>query len=146
MSFPATCMLLLTGSLLHTKSSAVSCYQCVNDPDPYCNRRACHHGLFGCIKTVTYVGGLDPSGIQNENPQHKMLSFKGCNMLPFGGLEGCRETSLIGDIRISTFGISTVTGRKVHVISQSSKFHMNCAHSRSTSALTNAKASTDEAV
>ncbi|KFD52956.1 hypothetical protein M514_06072 [Trichuris suis] len=99
MSSMAVCLMLLTGSLLHLRSAAVSCYQCVNNPDPYCNQRTCHHGLFGCIKTVTYAGGLDPSGVQSENPQHKVLNFKGCNMLPFGGLEGCRETSLFGDIR-----------------------------------------------
>ncbi|CDW57630.1 hypothetical protein TTRE_0000592301 [Trichuris trichiura] len=79
--------------------AAVSCYQCANDPDPYCGQRKCHHGLFGCIKTVTYHGGLDPSGGQSENPEHKVVVFKGCRTFPFGGLEGCREVTLLGDVR-----------------------------------------------
>ncbi|KRZ17596.1 hypothetical protein T11_7638 [Trichinella zimbabwensis] len=95
---------ILCFSLLYILASlpaaqSIACYQCNNDPDPYCHQRTCYHGLYGCFKTVTYTGGLDPSGAQSEYSKNKVINLKGCQFLPFTGLEGCHESTLFGDIR-----------------------------------------------
>ncbi|VDP00205.1 unnamed protein product [Soboliphyme baturini] len=59
------------------------CYQCFGSKDRFCNGRTCKHGVFGCIKSVMYTGGLDPSGLQRSNSDNEALAYKGCVILPF---------------------------------------------------------------
>ncbi|XP_003376780.1 putative lymphocyte antigen 6I [Trichinella spiralis] len=66
-------------------AQSIACYQCNNDPDPYCHQRTCYHGLY--------------AGAQSEYSQNKVINLKGCQFLPFTGLEGCHESTLFGDIR-----------------------------------------------
>lgn len=58
-------VILLILTIHAQKSIAITCYKCSSDGGEDCLSRStsCSYGFFGCIKTVTYSGGLDKSKI-----------------------------------------------------------------------------------
>lgn len=48
--------------------SGVHCYQCHFKANEECGAATCSHGMFGCVKIITYNGGIDSGPLTSALP------------------------------------------------------------------------------
>ncbi|VDN59070.1 unnamed protein product [Dracunculus medinensis] len=92
-------VILLILTIHAQKSIAITCYKCSSDGGEDCLSRStsCSYGFFGCIKTVTYSGGLDKMGNNEPNLEKRIISMnRDCTILPITGVDICRQVSFLG--------------------------------------------------
>ncbi|KAH7727917.1 Protein C07A12.18 a [Aphelenchoides avenae] len=78
---------------------SISCYECISGSDRSCGQyvgKSCGYGFFGCVKIGTYSGGVDKLGDFIDDPSTVVSMIRGCNMLPFGGVDACTQNVILG--------------------------------------------------
>ncbi|MCP9265953.1 Stall [Dirofilaria immitis] len=76
----------------------ITCYECFSGTADDCLKASvpCIYGLFGCIKTTIYSGGIDKFG-NYENQQDRTIGmYRGCVILPMADADICQQISLFG--------------------------------------------------
>ncbi|XGW09785.1 hypothetical protein V3C99_011782 [Haemonchus contortus] len=76
----------------------ITCYECTSVQGAQCRYTAtsCQYGFFGCVKLVAYSGGMDKLGMFQDQDRHTVTMIQGCAILPFGGVDRCEQTSILG--------------------------------------------------
>ncbi|EYC19999.1 hypothetical protein Y032_0023g820 [Ancylostoma ceylanicum] len=76
----------------------ITCYECTSSQGQECKYTAtsCQYGFFGCVKIAAFSGGVDKMGMWYDQDRRIITMIRGCAILPFGGVDMCEQTSILG--------------------------------------------------
>ncbi|EFO19182.1 hypothetical protein LOAG_09311 [Loa loa] len=93
-----SCMIAQIALLYSSYVHGITCYECSSGVIDDCLRASvpCTYGLFGCLKTTIYSGGIDKFGNHKNQEDRVIGTYRGCVVLPMPGPDICQQFSLFG--------------------------------------------------
>ncbi|KAL3982255.1 hypothetical protein ACH3XW_46465 [Acanthocheilonema viteae] len=93
-----SCVIMQIALLYSNYAYGIICYECSSVATDDCLKESvsCIYGLFGCMKTTIYSGGIDKFG-NYENQENRIIGmYRGCTVLPVAGSDICQQFALFG--------------------------------------------------